>query len=80
MPKLIKSIVGEIIQPINGDVIYISKISGQVQEEDYINLNGFIAYLQNLSKTEYTHALIKPLNFGLTNNYNIPITTLEISY
>ena len=80
MPILIKSIQGEIITPANGDVIYITKLSGQVQGEDYINLNGFIAYLQNLSKTEYTHGLIKPNNFGLQNNYNVPIITLDINY
>jgi hypothetical protein len=80
MPKLLKKIEGEIINNITGDVSLIFSVSGQIQQEDYINLNGFVAYLQNFSKTELVTKLEKPLIFGLPNTYNIEVKTLEINY
>ena len=80
MPQLIRSIQGEVNNNYTGTVIYVSPIIGQIQQEDYIGLNGFIAYLQNLTMVEYSALLIKPLNFGLANENNIDIETLNISY
>ncbi len=78
--ELIQSIQGEIIYITNGDVNYLIPITGEIQGEDYINLNGFVAYLQNLTRAEYTEAMAKPLNFGLKNQYNKTTIVLEISY
>lgn len=78
--NLIKNIQGELVNISNGSILYLSPITGEVQGEDYINLNGFIAYLQNLTKVEYTKGLVKPLTFGLTNKYNKTTQTLDISY
>ena len=78
--QLIKNIQGEALPNVIDNVNYISKITGEIQREDYINLNGFVGYLQNLTRTEETAALVKPLSFGLTNTYNKTIVTLEISY
>lgn len=80
MPQLIKNIEATIYQPINGDLNTISLINGYVQIEDYINLFGFICYLQNLTKVEDTYSLIQPLSFGLTNEYNISPIELDINY
>ena len=80
MPQLIRNIQGEIHASPIGEVILVKSIVGSIQLEDYIIMNGFIAYLQNLTRTEYTKALDKPLTYGLTNKYNIPMVTLEISY
>jgi hypothetical protein len=77
---LIQKIQGEILYIAEGSITYLSPISGEIQGEDYINLNGFVAYLQNLSKTEYTEAITLPVYFGLKNQYNKTITTLEINY
>jgi hypothetical protein len=80
MPKLIKKIEGEFFETIIGDVIYSSSLTGEIQSEDYINLNGFIGYLQNFTKVENLTELTKPINFGLKNKYNILTVTLEIDY
>ena len=80
MPILIKKIQGEILTNIIDNVCYVSSVSGEIQREDYINLNGFTAYLQNLSRAEETAALIIPTLFGLTNQFNTKINTLEINY
>lgn len=83
MPQLIKKIVGEVYNTVEGDVILINSVVGEVQEEDYVNLNGFTAYLQNLTRAEVTVKLQKPLNFGLVNGFNgfnTPIVTIEINY
>ena len=80
MPILIKKIEGEVFDNPIGDVKLIGGLSAQVQQEDYINLNGIIAYLQNLSKVEDTYLLTKPNGFGLKNNFNIETITLEIDY
>lgn len=80
MPKLVKKIEGEVIENIIGDVNYILGVYGEIQQEDFINLNGFVAYLQNYSKVTDLTKLNTPLEFGLKNTYNIEINTLEINY
>jgi hypothetical protein len=80
MPQLLKKVEGEILTHVIGDVRFVTSVSGQIQQEDFINLNGFVAYLQNLSRTEFTAALIKPMEFGLKNENNIETITLDISY
>lgn len=80
MPQLIKKIEGELIDLPIGSVQLITNVTGQVQEEDYINMNGMVAFLQNFSKIEDTEGLLKPINFGLRNTNNITMITLEIDY
>lgn len=78
--QLIKNIQGEVLTNVVGDVRYISNITGEIQREDYINLNGFIGYLQNLTRAEETAALNIPQSFGLKDSYNKTMVTLEINY
>ena len=80
MPQLIKSVEGIIHSTPISEVIYVKSVTGEIQREDYINLNGFVAYLQNFSKTEVTQLLTKPITYGLVNQYNLQIETIEISY
>lgn len=80
MPKLIKDIRADILDYFTGDLYYVTTLTATVQTEDYINLNGFIAYLQNFKKVGYLEYFQKPLTFGLKNQYNQPTITLEISY
>ncbi len=80
MPKLLKKVEGEIYEPITNNVVYVKSVSGEVQVEDYINIGGFIAFLQNLSEVQVTSRLSKPLNFGLKNNINIQPITLNVDY
>lgn len=80
MPQLIRNIQAEAYLVTTGTIIGVKSISGQIQLEDYINLNGYVAYLQNFTKAEETQMLIKPTLFGLVNRYNIPMVTLEINY
>lgn len=80
MPILIQNIKGEILTNISDSVRYFSTVKGEIQREDYINLNGLVAYTQNLSRTEETYGLNKPINFGLIDTYNKPVITLEINY
>ena len=80
MPQLLKSIQGNVVENIMGDVNYVIGVSGEAQREDYINLNGFVAYLQNFSRVRTLTELQTPLEFGLKNTYNVEINTLEISY
>jgi len=80
MPQLLKNIQGQIHTNINGDARLVKRVYSLIQQEDYININGFIAFLQNLSKTEVTSSIVKPLNFGLVNKYNMEIITLDINY
>ena len=80
MPQLVKNIIGIISSGTDGSVILVKNISGEVQQEDYVNINGYIAYLQNLTRTEYTQGLEKPLIYGLVNSHNLKSITLEIDY
>lgn len=78
--QLIKNIQGEALINLTDNIRYISNITGEIQREDYINLNGLSGFLQNLTKAEKTSSLVVPLSFGLTNTYNKTSTTLEINY
>jgi hypothetical protein len=80
MPKLIKNIGGEFFEHNTGSVLFLRPIAGQVQREDYINMFGFIAFLQNLTEVcETAHADI-PLHFGLANQLNLTVVTLDFCY
>lgn len=78
--KLIKKVDGEIFNVPVGNIKYIGSIVGVIQQSDYININGFMAYLQNLSRAEDTYALTIPTIFGLKNENNLTMVTLEIDY
>lgn len=78
MPKLIQNIEGEILDYFVGNVYTFTPIVGQIGQEDYVNLFGLIAYLQNLTRAEEVTRITKPYTFGLTNNKTM--VTIEISY
>lgn len=80
MIQLIKDVQGEVLPNINQSVVYVKSVEGILQQEDYIDLFGFKAYLQNLTQTEITQALTVPNTFGLPNTSNLQMITLEISY
>lgn len=80
MPILIKDVIGEIYDEMIGEVIYLKSVIGDIQDEDYINLPAFKAYLQNLTRAETVEKLKKPINFGLVNKYKVPMVTLQINY
>jgi len=80
MPQLIKKIESDLINDITNDVLLVKSVIGEIQEEDYVNMNGFVAYLQDFSKIEKTSELTKPLSYGLKNKYNLQIKTLNIDY
>jgi hypothetical protein len=80
MPYLVTKVEGKVLDNFVGGIYVFSNLSGQVQFEDYIELNGFIAYLQNFTQVGYVEKLVKPLNFGLKTQFNLPTQTLSISY
>lgn len=80
MPQLIKKVEASVKPYLTGNVFYVTSITGVIQEEDYINLYGYVAYLQNLKQTEYTEGLIMPLTYGLKNQNNVPMITLQMDY
>jgi hypothetical protein len=80
MPRLITKIEASVLDNYTGSVYVFSNLFGQIQFEDYINLNGFVAYLQNFTKVGYIQTLAKPSLFGLKNQYNLPTISLQISY
>jgi hypothetical protein len=80
MPQLIKKIESDLINDITNDVLLVKSVVGELQQEDYINMGGFVAFLQNFSKTEYTSDLTPPLSYGLKNKYNLQLKTLNIDY
>ena len=46
MPKLVKDVKGNVCDNHEGKIV-IGGVIGGVDTEDYININGFIGYLQN---------------------------------
>jgi hypothetical protein len=80
MTQLVKIVEGSLIDEITDNVICVKSVIGEIQREDYININGFIAYLQDLSEVQVTSALTKPITFGLKNTRNLQLITLNIDY
>ena len=80
MPVLLKKIEAFILDTYQTDLDFYTTLSGEIQFEDYIELNGFIAYLQNFTQVQTLIDLQKPLNYGLKNQYNQKRVTLFISY
>jgi len=80
MPQLIKNIKAEFLPFYDGEIKTLSIIKADAQFEDYINLNGFKAYLQTFKEVETVTTFQTPLTFGLKNQYNLVTTTLQISY
>lgn len=80
MVRLTKNVSGSILDNYIGDIYLFGGLNGDVQTEDYVSMAGFTAYLQDFREVYYVEAFQKPLAFGLKNQYNLPTTTLEISY
>lgn len=80
MPTLIKSIEAKFYDNHNTNIRYVKSLTSNLQKEDYINIYGLEAYLQNFSKTEQTYLLETPIEFGLKNQYNIPLVNITIDY
>jgi hypothetical protein len=80
MPKLVTKITAEILPFYNGSVTIADSVTGELKMGTYISLDRFKAFLQDYSKAEEVNKITKPDLFGLKNQYNIPIVTLNISY
>lgn len=80
MPQLIKKIQGFMPLYLNGGTRYVKTISGIIQQEDYINIPNFVGLIQNLTHTELTLGMDLPITFGLKNQNNSPMITLNIDY
>jgi threonine synthase len=61
-------------------IIGLKAVLGEIQDRDFIKLNGLIALLQNFSNIEETIELSKPINFGLVNSINMARIELQINY
>lgn len=80
MIHLIKNIQGIFITEIKGNVKYSKSVTGEVQREDYIDIYGFKAFLQNFSKTPITSGMVIPNPFGYKPPLGITQKNIEISY
>jgi hypothetical protein len=80
MPQLLKKIEGSVDSGISSNTYFVKEVSGLIQQEDYIDVSSFVAYLQNFSQCEFTSGLSKPQLFGLSNSFNKQVQTLNISY
>jgi hypothetical protein len=68
MAQLLKKIEGEFLTNVETKIIGLKAVLGEIQDRDFIKLNGLIA-LQNFSNIEETIELSKPINFGLVKHY-----------
>jgi hypothetical protein len=79
MINLIKNIQGIFITEIKGNIKYFHSVTGEVQREDYIDIYGFKAFLQNFSKIPVTSAFVIPNLFGYTPPIGITQQTIDFS-
>jgi hypothetical protein len=80
MIQLIQNIQGNFVTEIKGNIIYLKSVDAEIQREDYINIYGLKAFLQNFSKTPITSSVVKPNPFGYKPPVGIIQKDIEISY
>jgi hypothetical protein len=80
MVQLIKNIEAGVVNETIGNVNLISSLSFEIQREDYIDINGVFALIQNFSQIPITKRLRKPLTFGYKPPIGITQQNIEISY
>lgn len=78
MPILFKNITGEVLDNFTSSVKITRSVNGQFGQEDYIEMGGLVAFLQDFRKMPQTEDLVVPPNFGLKNKTEF--VTIEISY
>lgn len=78
MPNLFKNITGEILDNFTSNVKLTKALNGEFGQEDYVELGGLIAYLQDFRKIPNTTDLVVPPTFGLKTKTEY--VTIEISY
>jgi hypothetical protein len=79
MAQLLKKNRRRISNQCWNKIIGLKAVLGEIQDRDFIKLNGLIALLQNFSNIE-TIELSKPINFGLVNSINMARIELQINY
>jgi len=77
MIQLIQNIEGNFVSEIKGDINLAHSIVGDVQGEDYINIYGLNAFLQNFSQIPKTEGFTIPNLFGYAPPVSIVEKTLE---
>jgi len=78
MPRLLKNIEGVILDNFETSTKLVTSVVGYYGEEDYINMGGFEAFLQDFRKAPEVEDYSVPPTFGLKNNTDF--VTIEISY
>jgi len=78
MPKLLQNVQGQILDNFEATTIFVTSVEGFYGEDDYVNLGGFEAFLQDFRQAPTVTDLTVPATFGLKTD--IPFVTLNISY
>ena len=75
MPRLVKHIEGVVFDNFETTTILLKSVEGSYGPTgngcnmfDYIELDGFTAFIQDFSRIETTEDLVVPPTFGLKNN------------
>jgi len=79
MPKLIRNITGSIYLPESGSAHFIKYVEGQLGQGDYFKVFGLEVLQQDFSRVEDADTLLKPVNFGLHNQYRKTVVNLSIN-
>jgi hypothetical protein len=79
MLKLIKNIEGSFVTNVIGNINYVHKVNAELQNGDYIHIYGLTGFLQNLSTTEDTAALVIPNLFGYSTQFFQTVVDLDFS-
>jgi hypothetical protein len=80
MPVLLKTINASFLDLYDSNLIYYSTLTSDIQKDIYINLPGFVAFLQNFTYVQTINSLNTPMNFGYKIASNTKIKKIGISY
>ena len=79
MPRLLKSVEGNVNETIQGDIKVIKYVLGQAGEGDYFKIYGITAFLQDFTNT-YEYTIYQPLRYYGVYRENNNVIELNISY
>ena len=79
MIQLIQKIQGNVVNEIKGNITNTKGVDAKIQREDYINIYGFRAFLQNFYNIPITSAIKKPIFFGYNPPIGVTQKTIDIN-
>lgn len=80
MPRLIKNIIGEVIQDTSSTIKNMLEFKSNIGYDDYVRVYGFEGFIQDYRFVIKTESITNNKIFGMLSNNNKEVIEIDISY